>query len=227
MRILYLVAIVLTLFSRPLAAAQKGLLLVSVRAEVGVQYIDRVKLEVNILGVYGPKGIRPGILIGLTETHACPPDQEDCGRSTSYSHTYDRVDSLIATLIEAKGHIARKTPFRRAINMAEIPCRPNDDFKGTIVVNPTGGSAQFALGSGGAVNLNKAELTRFLSHLQQARDVLAHLRPRFDAFNAASPDNSIIVSPDKLDYYWPPGSLGEQPTHISRHHDGQIPTCLR
>jgi hypothetical protein len=178
-------------------------ILLAVRADVGDVYVEQMHLEVGILGVYAAGGIRPNIQIGLTEQLPCSDPDEVCGASRSVSHTYDRVDRLIAALEEALEHLSRKARYRSEIDLAPVPCESSNAFQGTVAVDPASMAIQVSLKSSNSISLNAEQAAGFLAHLNQANGILAHLKPRFDAFNATPPDDAIDVSLERSAYIQP------------------------
>lgn len=192
MRLPYIVGILLTLmpvYARP--ATVDVPILLSVNADIGDIYVDRMHLEVGILGVYAMDRLSPNIQIALTETLPCTHPLETCGASRSVSRTYERIDELIIALIEAQERLSRGAPYKAEIDLVPAPCTPNDAFQGTVAVDPTSKTIQFAPKSSNAISLNAAQAAGFLALLNQANAILVHLKPKFDAFDAAPVDKSV------------------------------------
>ena len=201
MRLPCIVGILLALMpmcARP--ATLEAPILVSVKADLGDIYVDRMHLEVGILGVYAMDRLAPGILISLTEKLPCEDPLEACGSSRSVSRTYDEIDNLVAALTEATEQLSRNKPYRAEFDLVPAQCASNEAFQGTVAVDPITKTIQFAPKSSNAISLNAAQAAGFLALLGQANAILAHLKPKLDAFNA-TPVDKLVPSPLELPAY--------------------------
>ena len=195
MRLPCIVGLLLALMpmcARP--ATLEAPILVSVNADLGDIYVGRMHLEVGILGVYAMDRLRPGILISLTETLPCEDPLEACGASRSVSRTYDQIDNLVAALTEAAEQLSRDKPYRAELDLVPAQCASNETFQGTVAVDPITKTIRFAPKSSNAISLNAAQAAGFLALLGQANAILAHLKPKLDAFNA-TPVGKLVPSP--------------------------------
>lgn len=197
MRLPCIVGLLLALIpmcARP--ATLEAPILVSVNADLGDIYVDRMHLEVGILGVYAMDRLHPGILISLTETLPCEDPLEACGPSRSVSRTYDQIeiDNLVAALTEATEKLSRDKPYRAELDLVPARCASNETFQGTVAVDPITKTIRFAPKSSNAISLNAAQAAGFLALLGQANAILAHLKPKLDAFNA-TPVDKLVPSP--------------------------------
>jgi hypothetical protein len=166
-------------------------ILLSVHADLGDIYVGRMHLEVGILGVYAMGRMHPNIEIALTETLPCIDPLEACGASRSIARTYDKIDKLIVALTEAQEQLRRGKPYKAEIGLVPARCVSNDTFRGTVAVDLNSRTIRFAPESSNAISLNADQAAGFLALLNQASAILAHLKPKFDAFNAAPVDESV------------------------------------
>ena len=169
-------------------------ILVSVNADLGDIYVGRMHLEVGILGVYAMDRLHPGILISLTETLPCEDPLETCEASRSVSRTYDKIDNLVAALTEATEQLSLDKPYRAELDLVPAKCASNENFQGTVAVDQITKTIRFAPKSSNAISLNAAQASGLLALLGQANSILAHLKPKIDAFNA-TPADKLAPSP--------------------------------
>jgi hypothetical protein len=160
-------------------------------------------LEVGILGVYAMGRLRPNIQIALTETLPCADPLEACEASRSVSRTYDQIDKLIVALTEAQEQLRRGKPYKAEIDLVPARCVSNDTFRGTVVVDPIRRTIRFAPESSNAIPLNADQAAGFLALLNQASAILAHSKPKFDAFNDAPVDESVQSPLERSAYRQP------------------------
>lgn len=174
--------------------------LLSLNSDLGKIYVDRMHLEVGILGVYSRGQLRPEINIGLTEILSCPDPNEECEASRSVSRTHDQVDELISSLTEAQERLDKGTPYKVDIGLTRDRRTSSSAFRGTVTVDPASRTVQFAPESSNAISLNANQAAGFLALLMQANAILEYLKPKFDAFNAAPVRNSVESPLDRAAY---------------------------
>lgn len=142
---------------------------------------------------------------GVDDTGICSDDWEkypvSCGFE-SYSRGYGDVDELIARLQSAITRSRTGTAYQASFGCETDPCRKTSRCEGSVSYAPDPGVIAFSLQSSGPFALDAESAADFVGTLIQARDVLAHLRPKIDAFNRTPADPGVPVDLDWI--HWKP-----------------------
>ena len=174
--------------------------LVSVNADIGAIAVPEGMLRVKLLGVYVNGSIAPGYLLSLDGMKICE-DLVRVGKceklyTVSYSYTYENIDPLISALVGAQAELPHKRKYKQQIQL-----RGSRSHEADMMVKVTAdGLVKVTFISGFSksytATLSSKDVDEYVQQLQRAKQVLAYLAPKFNAFADVPPDTRIKADVD-------------------------------
>jgi hypothetical protein len=169
--------------------------ILTVDAEAGQINLERGTLTVSVHGQYIGDRIEPEVNFDLVIHNDCKYEYSpnECGFVANVNG-YSRVDGLVDALAQAEQSLADRRTFERSFGLDDKGCcRDLYAFRGRVAVDAKASTLAFSFGSSDPVELTPRQAAQLRRYVVVARDVIAHLKPQFDAFNAVAPDASIPV----------------------------------
>jgi hypothetical protein len=203
MRRISCIAFLVSLVLAPAVAAseERRPPFVTVKSSVGSVVSNRGIVEVSLLGVYSSKaGLIPSFLVALTSRNHCSDrtNPSSCG-SSYHSHSSHKIDSMIETLESSQLDLSRGRFVSRSFGRRRERCGCDEELGGSIHAVSDHERIDLTV-EDTTFSVDDEAFSELIGQLKQARDIVAYLRPKFDAFNSAAPDTRVPITLDLFEF---------------------------